>query len=99
MVKVAAIENYGGLVHFCEPNDTGREAKVTLLWWKPLNLSQRNELVEKYGAKMIHPSQDFDVIAGQGTIGLELIEQFEEQPLDAIIIPVGGGGLISGIAT
>ena len=48
---------------------------------------------------MIHPSQDLDVIAGQGTIGLELIEQFKEQPLDAIIIPVGGGGLISGIAT
>ena len=66
---------------------------------RTLNLSQRNELVEKYGAKMIHPSQDFDVIAGQGTIGVELIEQFEEQPLDAIIIPVGGGGLISGIAT
>ena len=47
---------------------------------------------------MIHPSQNFDVIAGQGTIGLELVDQFE-QPLDAIIIPVGGGGLISGIAT
>jgi len=84
-VKVAAIENYGGKVHFCEPNDTGREAK-------------RNELVEKYNAKMIHPSQNFDVIAGQGTIGLELADQFD-QPFDAIIIPVGGGGLISGIAT
>lgn len=44
----------------------------------------------------IHPFDDYDVIAGQGTIGLELLEQLPD--MDAVIVPVGGGGLISGIA-
>jgi len=48
------------------------------------------------GAVFIHPFDDVDVIAGQGTIGLEILEQIPD--LDAIIVPVGGGGLISGIA-
>ena len=46
---------------------------------------------------MIHPSQDPRVIAGQGTIGIELFNQAPN--LDFVVIPVGGGGLISGIAT
>ena len=46
---------------------------------------------------MIHPSQDPRVIAGQGTIGIELFNQSPN--LDLVVIPVGGGGLISGIAT
>ncbi len=45
---------------------------------------------------LIHPFNDVDVITGQGTIGLEILEQLRE--LDAVIVPVGGGGLISGIA-
>ena len=45
---------------------------------------------------MIHPFDDSDVIAGQGTIGLELLEQLPE--MDAVVVPVGGGGLLSGIA-
>lgn len=53
------------------------------------------EAVERTGAIMIHPYDDDDVIAGQGTIGLELLEQLPD--LDAVIIPVGGGGLIAGI--
>jgi threonine dehydratase len=48
------------------------------------------------GALVLHPFDDLDVIAGQGTIGLELLEQ--EPDLDAIVVPVGGGGLIAGIA-
>lgn len=48
------------------------------------------------GGIFIHPFDDVDVIAGQGTIGLELLEQIEN--LDAVVVPVGGGGLISGIA-
>lgn len=48
------------------------------------------------GSVFIHPFDDIDVIAGQGTIGLELLEQMEG--LDAIVAPVGGGGLVSGIA-
>ena len=54
------------------------------------------ELRDQMGYTFIHPFDDEDVIAGQGTIGLELIEQLPN--LDAVIVPVGGGGLISGIA-
>lgn len=54
------------------------------------------ELQEKSGATFIHPFNDEDVIAGQGTIGLELLNQLPD--LDAVIVPVGGGGLISGVA-
>ena len=54
------------------------------------------ELRDKHGYTFIHPFDDEDVIAGQGTIALELIEQLPD--LDAVIVPIGGGGLISGIA-
>ena len=54
------------------------------------------ELRDEKGYTFIHPFDDEDVIAGQGTIALEVIEQLPE--LDAIVVPVGGGGLISGIA-
>ncbi|ODP39034.1 threonine ammonia-lyase [Sphingomonas turrisvirgatae] len=51
---------------------------------------------EAEGLAMVHPYDDPDVIAGQGTMGLELLEQCED--LDAIVVPIGGGGLISGVA-
>jgi len=51
---------------------------------------------KEHGGVFIHPFDDIDVIAGQGTIGLEVLEQLPE--LDAIVVPIGGGGLISGIA-
>lgn len=51
---------------------------------------------EKHGIPMIHPYNDPQVIAGQGTIGLELIQQ--QADLEVVFVPVGGGGLISGIA-
>ena len=54
------------------------------------------ELRDKEGYTFIHPFDDEDVIAGQGTIALELIEQLPD--LDAVIVPIGGGGLVSGIA-
>ncbi len=54
------------------------------------------QLRDEKGYTFIHPFNDEDVIAGQGTIGLELLEQISD--LDAVIVPVGGGGLISGIA-
>ncbi len=54
------------------------------------------ELRDECGYTFIHPFNDEDVIAGQGTIGLEIFDQLPE--LDAVIVPVGGGGLISGIA-
>jgi len=54
------------------------------------------ELRDKEGYTFIHPFNDVDVIAGQGTIGLELVEQLPD--VDAVIVPIGGGGLIAGIA-
>ena len=53
-------------------------------------------LRDEQGYTFIHPFDDEDVIAGQGTIGVELIEQLPD--IDAVIVPIGGGGLISGIA-
>ncbi|MEH6470716.1 MAG: threonine ammonia-lyase, biosynthetic [Halopseudomonas sp.] len=54
-------------------------------------------LVEEQGLVYVHPYDDPDVIAGQGTIGMELLRQ-QSGPIDAIFVPVGGGGLIAGIA-
>jgi threonine dehydratase len=52
---------------------------------------------ERDGLTFIHPFDNADVIAGQGTMGLEILEQAPD--LDAIVVPVGGGGLLSGIGT
>lgn len=54
------------------------------------------QLRDEKGYTFIHPFDDEDVIAGQGTIGLELMEQIPDA--DAVIVPIGGGGLISGVA-
>ncbi|MCH5320147.1 MAG: threonine ammonia-lyase [Eubacterium sp.] len=54
------------------------------------------ELKEEKGYSFIHPFDDPDVIAGQGTIGLEILDQLPD--LDAVVIPIGGGGLIAGVA-
>lgn len=54
------------------------------------------ELKEEMGYTFIHPFDDIDVIAGQGTIGLEILDQLPK--VDAVIVPIGGGGLISGVA-
>lgn len=54
------------------------------------------ELRDEKGYTFIHPFDDEDVIAGQGTIGLELVDQMKD--VDVVIVPIGGGGLISGVA-
>ena len=54
------------------------------------------ELKEERGYTFVHPFDDEDVIAGQGTIGLEIVQEMND--VDAIIVPIGGGGLISGVA-
>lgn len=54
------------------------------------------EIVKEEGATLIHPFDDMDVIYGQGTIGLEILEELPN--VDAVLVPIGGGGLISGIA-
>jgi len=59
-------------------------------------LAHARETAEKTGATFLHPFNDEDVIAGQGTIGLEILDECPE--VDVIAVPVGGGGLISGIS-
>ncbi|MFJ3388188.1 threonine/serine dehydratase [Lysinibacillus sp. NPDC086135] len=64
-------------------------------------LAERHVLTEKlsrdYGYCNIHPYDDYDIMAGQGTAGLEIVAQLPE--VDTIVVPIGGGGLISGVAT
>ena len=55
------------------------------------------ELEKKHGYTFVHPYEDPFIIAGQGTLGLELLEQIPD--LDSVVVPIGGGGLISGVAT
>lgn len=81
--KRANVEAFGGIVHVCEPNQAAREALA-------------EELRAATGASFVHPYADPRVIAGQGTAVLELLEQCK--PLDAILTPVGGGGLAAGCA-
>ena len=59
--------------------------------------TQALQLKRKRGLTFVHPYDDPDVIAGQGTIGMEILRQ-HPRPIDAIFVPVGGGGLIAGIA-
>lgn len=54
------------------------------------------ELKEEMGYTFVHPFDDENVIAGQGTIGLEIVQELDD--IDAVIVPIGGGGLISGVA-
>ena len=54
------------------------------------------QMRDEFGYTFIHPFDDIDVIAGQGTIGLELLNQMQD--IDAVVVPVGGGGLLSGVA-
>lgn len=55
------------------------------------------KLVEEKGMTYVHPFDDPDVIAGQGTVGMEIVRQ-HQRPLDALFVPVGGGGLLAGVA-
>jgi threonine dehydratase len=82
-VKRRAVEEYGGRVIPCEPTLPARETTA-------------QAVLEETGGTLIPPYDHPDVIAGQGTVALELLEQTPH--LNAIIAPVGGGGLISGIA-
>jgi threonine dehydratase len=79
--KMAAVRGYGGRVIECEPSTAAREAAL-------------EEVVARTGADFVHPYNDHRVISGQGTCSLELNE--EVGPLDAVVAPIGGGGMISG---
>lgn len=58
--------------------------------------NEAERLKEQYGHTFIHPFDDEDVIAGQGTVGVEILEELKD--VDVIVVPVGGGGLIAGVA-
>lgn len=81
--KQAATKGYGADIILKGENLQESIEEATTLTWE--------------GGLFIHPYNDPDIIAGQGTIGLEILEDLES--VDMIIVPVGGGGLISGIAT
>lgn len=83
-VKISAAKDYGALITFCKP---GMESRI----------ETAEKIQRDTGATLIHPFDDSQVIAGQGTIGLELMQ--EKISFDTIVIPIGGGGLISGIST
>ena len=59
--------------------------------------ARAQRLVHEKGLTYVHPFDDPDVIAGQGTVGMEIVRQHQE-PLDAVFVPVGGGGLLAGVA-
>jgi len=82
-VKQTAVEGYGGRITLCEPTQQAREEACA-------------DLMGRTGATLIHPYDNDEVIAGQGTAALELLEEVPD--LDAVIAPVGGGGLLSGTA-
>ena len=80
--KIHNVKTYNGNMIFCD------------------TMAERDELfaktVEEENRISIHPYDNFDVMAGQGTIALEIVEQVPE--FDSVVVPIGGGGLISGIS-
>ena len=89
VIKKNAVADFGAEIVMCKSTNEARHAAA-------------DQIQKETGATFIHPSEDPRVIAGQGTVCLEMIQQVKDltgntsQPLDAIIIPVGGGGLASG---
>jgi threonine dehydratase len=82
-IKRANVAGWGGQIRLCAPTVAAREAACAAVQ-------------AETGATLVHPYNDWRVIAGQGTAALELMEQVPD--LDAVVAPVGGGGLLSGTA-
>jgi threonine dehydratase len=82
-VKVRAVESYGARIVFCEPTQAAREAACA-------------DVIAKTGATLIHSFENEDVMSGQGTATVELLEDVSD--VDLMLCPVGGGGLLSGTA-
>ena len=83
-IKKKAVAGYGGIITFCTPTQQAREETLA-------------QIQKEAGATFIHPYNNFNVICGQGTASLELLEEIAN--LDIVIAPVGGGGLLSGTST
>jgi len=81
--KKAAVRSYGGQITECEPTLAAREATA-------------KAILDRTGANLVHPYDNLRVIAGQGTVALEILEQTPD--LDFLLAPVSGGGLLSGSA-
>jgi threonine dehydratase len=81
IVKKNAVKEYGGIVVECPPTNEARE-------------EYSNRLVAEKGLTFIHPSNDLNVILGQGTAAMELLEDYPD--ISCIYTPVGGGGLVAG---
>ena len=81
--KIESVRRNGGFIVFCEPTLVAREAACA-------------KIIAETAARLVHPFDDYAVMAGQGTATLELLEQAPD--LDLIIVPVGGGGLLCGTA-
>jgi threonine dehydratase len=84
VVKKNAVAGYGADITFCKPTLQAREDTTRII-------------MERTGATLIHPYDNFNVICGQGTAALELLEECDD--LDIVVAPVGGGGLMSGTST
>jgi threonine dehydratase len=82
-VKRAATEGYGARIVLCEPTIASREETV-------------DAEIKRHALTLVHPYNDWNVIAGQGTAAWELLDQAD--PLDVVMCPVGGGGLLAGTA-
>jgi threonine dehydratase len=81
--KIESVRRNGGIIVMCEPTLAARESTCA-------------RVMAETGARLVHPYNDYAVMAGQGTAALELLEQAAN--LDLILAPVGGGGLLSGTA-
>ena len=80
-VKKIGVKEYGGNIYECEPTVTARQGLA-------------DKIAKETGATFIHPSNDENVILGQGTAALELLQKHPD--LDVLVCPIGGGGLIAG---
>jgi len=83
-VKKDAVAGYGASITFCKPTLQAREETC-------------RKIMETEGATLVHPYDNFNVICGQGTASLELLDEVND--LDVVVAPVGGGGLMSGTST
>src|SRR5438445_7305750 len=83
-MKIAAARGYGATIDTEAPDI-------------PAAFERLDALIEETGRTLVHPYDDLTVIAGQGTVGIEILE--DQPDADVVLVQVGGGGLVSGIAT
>lgn len=98
LVKKNAVLGYGATVTECEPTLEAREAATDSLFERLPR--EANERGEQCTVRFIPPYDHLDIVRGQGTVAFELVDQADnlDRPLDIVITPVGGGGLLSGVS-